>query len=294
MAPPCAGPYSLAGERSYGGGDRIRTCARLPEDGFQDRCIKPLCHPSKPDFTESRPPSSDLLPVLSPNYDGKNAMPLDETTATIQYRAATDIAAERFAFPSEQFPDLETHVNLPVLKMPVQGPSAELLGPDIVVTNADGGLEMVATVETVHTVNEMSARQRWLKFSRLGVPFYLYVPAGYATEARGLLKKARVKGAKLRTWRYIAGLNWTLDLTDITRDFSVADLVPPFLIDWMAERRVAGEESRQRRDEERAERQAEEAARAEDQAERRAAARAAREAEKAREPEYPHTTAPRP
>ena len=74
-------------------------------------------------------------------------MPLDETTATIQYRAATDIAAERFAFPSEQFPDLETHLNLPVLKMPVQGPSAELLGPDIVVTNADGGLEMVASVE---------------------------------------------------------------------------------------------------------------------------------------------------
>jgi hypothetical protein len=221
-------------------------------------------------------------------------MPLDETTATIQYRAATDIAAERFAFPNDEFPNLETHINLPVLKMPVQGPSAELLGPDLVVTNDEGGVEMVASIETVHTVNEMSARQRWLKFSRLGVPFYLYVPAGYANEAQRLLKGAGVKGAKLRTWRYIAGLNWTLDLTDITREFSPLDLLPPFLTDWMAKRRIAAEENRSRRDEERAQQKAQEAAHEAERAQRLEAERAAREAEKAREPEYPHTTAPRP
>jgi hypothetical protein len=221
-------------------------------------------------------------------------MPLDETTATIQYRAAADIAAERFAFPSDEFPNLETHVNLPILKMPVQGPGGELLGPDIAVTNSEGGLELVAAVETVHTVNEMSARQRWLKFSRLGVPFYLYVPAGYASETQALLKKARVKGAKLRTWRYIAGLNWTLDLTDITREFSLLDFIPPFITDWLARRRAAGQEARLGRDEERAKARAQEEAREAELAQRREAERAAREAAKAREPEYPHTTAPRP
>ena len=221
-------------------------------------------------------------------------MPLDETTATIQYRAATDIAAERFAFPNDDYPNLETHVNVPVLKMPVQGPGGELLGPDLVVTNADGGLEMVAAIETVHTVNEMSARQRWLKFSRLGVPFYLYVPAGHATEAQRLLKRHKIKGAKLRTWRYIAGLNWTLDLTDITRDFSLLDLIPPIVQETLEKRREAAAQDRQRRDELRAERAAEEAAREAERAERREAERAAREAARASEPEYPHTTAPRP
>jgi hypothetical protein len=221
-------------------------------------------------------------------------MPLDETTATIQFRAATDIAAERFNFPNDEYPNLEAHINLPTLKMPVQGPNAELLGPDIVVTNADGGVEMVAAIETVHTVNEMSARQRWYKFSRLGVPFYLYVPAGCVGEARRLLKQAKVKGVKLRTWRYIAGLNWTLDLTDVTRDFSLADLFPPFLIDWLAKRRAASAEARLKRDEQRARQEAEEAAREAERAQRREAERAAREAARAAEPEYPRTTAPRP
>ena len=221
-------------------------------------------------------------------------MPLDETTATIQYRAATDIAKERFGFPNDEHPNLETHINVPVLTMPVQGPNAELLGPDIVVTNPDGGLEMAAAIETVHTVNEMSARQRWLKFSRMGVPFYLFVPAGYANEAKRLLKRNKVKGAKLRTWRYIAGLNWTLDLTDVTRDFTPLDLIPPFIIEFMGKRSEAAAANKALKDEENARRAAEEAEREAQRAERREAERAAREAARAAEPEYPRTTAPRP
>ncbi|MEX2238719.1 MAG: hypothetical protein WEB00_14440 [Dehalococcoidia bacterium] len=220
-------------------------------------------------------------------------MPLDETTATIQYRAATDIAAERFGFPNDEFPNLQTHVNLPVLKMPVQGPGGEILGPDIVVVDDNGILQLVGAVETVHTVNAMSARQRWAKFARLGVPFYLYIPAGFVNETKKLLKAEGIKDVKLRTWRYIAGLNWTLDLTDITREFSPLELMPPLLHEIMLKRKAKAEAGKARKREERALRDAEEAAREAEWKQQREEARAAIEAARAEEPQYPHTTAPR-
>jgi hypothetical protein len=221
-------------------------------------------------------------------------MPLDETTATVQFKAAGGIAGERFNFPNEEYPDLETHVNVPTLKMPVQGPGGELLGPDIAVVSKDGVLQMVAAVETVHTINAASARQRWAKFAELGVPFYLYVPAGYADQAKKLLKQTSVKTAKLRTWRYIAGLDWTLDLTDITHDFSINDLVPPFLVRWMEQRRARAAAGRAEREAEKAKQREEEEARLQALREAEQATAAAREAERAAEPQYPHTTAPRP
>jgi hypothetical protein len=221
-------------------------------------------------------------------------MPLDETTATIQYRATTDIAKERFNFPSEDFPDFQTTVNVPVLKLPVQTASGEVLGPDIVVTSEDGSLQMVAAVETVHTLNETSARQRWARFADFGVAFYLFAPAGYANQAKKLLKKAGVKGAKLRTWRYIAGLDWTLDLTDITREFSFNDLLPPFVTQFLTERRKKSEAKEAVKAEARAKEQALEAESAAAREAAREAARAEQEARRAAEPHYPHTTPPRP
>jgi hypothetical protein len=220
-------------------------------------------------------------------------MPLDETTATIQYRAATDIAEARFKFPSDEWPDLETHVNLPTLKMPVDA-GGRTLGPDIVVTNADGTVQSIAAVETPHTVNEASARERWLPFSRIDAPFYLYVPAGAVNQTKKLLKNAGVKRAKIRTWRYIAGLNWTLDLTDITHDFSVNDLVPPIVVNFLEKRREKAEAGRQEKDREKAELRAAEEAREEERRQAREARRAEEEARRAAEPQYPHTTPPRP
>lgn len=37
-----------------GGGGEIRTLERLPVDGFQDRCLQPLGHPSATDRTINR------------------------------------------------------------------------------------------------------------------------------------------------------------------------------------------------------------------------------------------------
>lgn len=36
---------------SYGGRGEIRTHDRLPDAGFQDRCIQPLCHSSASEIT---------------------------------------------------------------------------------------------------------------------------------------------------------------------------------------------------------------------------------------------------
>lgn len=219
-------------------------------------------------------------------------MPLDETTATIQHQAATDIAADRFNFPNDEHPNLETSVNIPTLTQPVEGPNGELLGPDIVVVDDQGLLQIVAAVETVHTLNEMTAKVRWSKFARLDVPFYLYVPAGHANEAKKLLKGAGV-GATLRTWRYIQGLNQTLDITDITRDFSIFDIMPPFLHDIAEKRRERAAIAREERKKVKAQREAEETAREEEKRLAREEDQARREAELESKPEYPHTTAPR-
>lgn len=220
-------------------------------------------------------------------------MPLDETTATIQHRAATDIAAERFNFPNDESPNLETFVNVPVLTQPVEGRNGEILGPDIVVVDDQGLLQIVAAVETVHTLNEASARVRWTKFAHLDVPFYLYVPAGHANAAKKLMKAHGVT-ATLRTWRYILGLDWTLDITDISRNISPLNLMPPLVTSILEKRRAHAAEGRAKRKEERALRQAEEVAQEEEKRQAQEAARAEREAARDEEPQYPHTTAPRP
>ncbi|MPZ21987.1 MAG: hypothetical protein GEU28_00210 [Dehalococcoidia bacterium] len=217
-------------------------------------------------------------------------MPLDETTATIQYRAARDIAAARFNFPNDENPDFQTTINLPALQLSVRGPGGEEVGPDVVVTDTKGVLQMVAAVETDHTTNETSAALRWRTFATLGAPFYLYVPAGMAETTKKLLKDAGVKGAKIRTWRYIAGLNWQLDLTDITHEFDLGDLVPPLLGSILGARKKARDPAT---DEERARREAQEVEQDAERQRRREEQRAARMAARADEPEYPHTTAPR-
>lgn len=42
------------GVRMYGGGAEIRTLERFPVDGFQDRCLQPLGHPSATSRTINR------------------------------------------------------------------------------------------------------------------------------------------------------------------------------------------------------------------------------------------------
>jgi hypothetical protein len=41
------GPATTSRLRNFNGGSGIRTHEVLPPAGFQDRCIQPLCHPSR-------------------------------------------------------------------------------------------------------------------------------------------------------------------------------------------------------------------------------------------------------
>jgi hypothetical protein len=146
-------------------------------------------------------------------------------------RVVMDIAQQRLVFPSREFPSLRTHVNVPEPTFVIRAADGGRLVPDIVVAEADSGSpRILAAVETVDTVTEEQAAGRWLPFSRVPhTAFHLYVPSGFAAEAKRLLKKHRVRRAALRTWRYVTGQE-TLDITDIDYGGLLELLLPPFLL----------------------------------------------------------------
>jgi hypothetical protein len=146
-------------------------------------------------------------------------------------RVVKDIAQQRLAFPNDEFPSLETHVNVPEPAFIIRAADGSELAPDIVVAEAaSGNPRIVAAVETADTVTDEQAAGRWLPFSRVpDTAFHLYVPSGFAAEARRLLKKHRIKRVGLHTWRYMTGLE-TLDITDIDYGGILELLLPPFLL----------------------------------------------------------------
>jgi len=157
--------------------------------------------------------------------------PSVKTRETVHSRAVEDIAQQRLAFPNEESPALRTHVNVPEPAFVVRAADGAELVPDIVVAEAaSGGPRVLAAVETADTVTEEQATGRWLPFSQVpDVAFHLYVPSGFAAEAKRLLKKHGIKRATLRTWRYVTGLD-ALDITDIDYGSILELLLPPFLL----------------------------------------------------------------
>ena len=157
--------------------------------------------------------------------------PSAKTRESIHSRVVRDVARQRLAFPNEEFPSLRTHVNVPQPALVIRSAEGTELVPDVVVAESPGNRpRILVAVETVDTVTDDQARARWLPFSQVPeTTFYLYVPSGFAVEARGLVKKHRIKRARLRTWRYVTGLD-TLDITDIDYGGILELLVPPFLM----------------------------------------------------------------
>ena len=135
------------------------------------------------------------------------------------------------AFPNKEFSVLRTHVNVPEPAFVVRAADGTGLVPDIVVAeSADGRPRVLAAVETADTVTDEQAASRWLPFSRVpDAAFHLYVPSGFAAEAKRLLKGHGIKRATVRTWRYVTGLD-TLDITDIDYGGILELLLPPFLL----------------------------------------------------------------
>ena len=76
--------------------------------------------------------------------------------------------------------------------------------PDLVLQTSDKSHRLlgVVEVETTESINHLEAMSQWGAFSRLRVPFHLYVPAGSVDSARRLCADMQIQVAEL--WSYNA------------------------------------------------------------------------------------------
>jgi hypothetical protein len=162
-------------------------------------------------------------------------VPPRETRERLRLRALQEIARERFGFPNERHPHLKTFVNQPERTMGVTVDS-DVLYPDIVVLRSPEKItQMVAQVEAASAVTEQRAMDEWLPYSLAG-PLYLFVPVGYAREAKRICRRFRIAVVGLRTWRYMVGFR-DLEITDIeTAAKGFEALLPGFLTQLLARR----------------------------------------------------------
>jgi hypothetical protein len=130
--------------------------------------------------------------------------------------AVRNIAEQLFPFPTPEYPHFRAVVNEPEPEQKIFTNYGNELTPDIVVLQWPEKIPvMVAEVITPDMLTEENANEVWAVEARLdGVRFFLYVPAGLASETKALLKKAKIKGVSLRTWRNITGLK-TLDIASV-------------------------------------------------------------------------------
>lgn len=122
-------------------------------------------------------------------------------------QAVRNIAEQLFPFPTPEYPHFRTFVNEPETEQKIFTNYGNTLEPDIVVLEWPEKLPvMLAEVVTPEMLRDEVAEEVWSVEARLdGVKFFLYVPAGHAAEAKALLKKHKIKGVSLRTWRNITG-----------------------------------------------------------------------------------------
>ncbi len=140
-------------------------------------------------------------------------------------QAVQDIARVRFAYPNERYPYFKTYTNHPERTMGVRTSRGTVVYPDIVVVqDPENIVKILGEVETAETVTEDEVHE-WKLFAELG-PLYLYVPTGYAEEARRLCKKFKVPVVGIRTWRYLLGMD-EIEVEDYYTTWSgLEDLAP--------------------------------------------------------------------
>ena len=129
-----------------------------------------------------------------------------------QEKATQDLARVRFDFPDMKNPTLKTFTNRPARQVGVRlDPNGtEMAFPDIVVLeDPSNEVRMLGELETHRSLRERPEDdlvEKWRAFTFLG-PLYLFVPLMRVDEARGMLKRHKLKIGGLRSWRYIAGQN---------------------------------------------------------------------------------------
>jgi hypothetical protein len=125
---------------------------------------------------------------------GAMARPGSKAYREAHLLAVRNIAEQLFPFPTPEYPHYRTFVNEPEVEQKVFTNYGHELAPDIVVLQWPEKLPvMVAEVLTPDMLREELANDVWSVEARLdGCRFFLYVPAGHATEAKRLLKKAGI------------------------------------------------------------------------------------------------------
>ena len=131
-------------------------------------------------------------------------------------QAVHNIAEQLFPFPTPEYPHFRTFVNEPEAEQKIFTNYGNELEPDVVVLQWPEKLPvMLAEVVTPDMLRDDLAENVWSVEARLdGVKFFLYVPAGHASEAKALLKRHKIKDVELRTWRNITGLK-TIDVNPL-------------------------------------------------------------------------------
>jgi hypothetical protein len=88
--------------------------------------------------------------------------------------------------------------------MPVgAGPSAWY--PDVVLYGSDKNRKVIGVVEveTAESVNNLEAMSQWAAFSRLRIPFHLYIPVSYVDVARRLCQDLQLTPPEIWTYQTI-------------------------------------------------------------------------------------------
>ena len=129
----------------------------------------------------------------------------EETRRHELARAVNAIAASRFAFPNDRFPNYKTYVNVPEPTMALEfgGAGIDQAFPDILVTEQPGNYPvMVAQVETEETLTRDQVEHVWKRLEMADAPIDIYVPAGLAHRAKDYARAAGLKHVRFRTFRH--------------------------------------------------------------------------------------------
>jgi len=88
--------------------------------------------------------------------------------------------------------------------MPV-GTGTSAWFPDLVLYASDKNRKVIGVVEveTAESVNNLEAMSQWAAFSRLRIPFHLYIPASYVDVARRLCQEHQISPPEIWTYQAI-------------------------------------------------------------------------------------------
>jgi len=102
------------------------------------------------------------------------------------------------------------------------GPAAAPWYPDLVLQSGEKIKKLlgVVEVETAESLNNLEAMSQWATFSKLRVPFHLYVPASGVDSARRLCTDLQIQTAEM--WAYHA-IGEQIRFTLVARTQSAAD-----------------------------------------------------------------------